>query len=113
MGTCFNHERLRHRGRATESLDGARSAMAGSKHKRTGPTKDELRALALQADSVMIAMASQPVAVTHAMTDRPIAVTFARKDEAKHLGARWEPRRKTWFIPKGRALAPFQSAGLI
>ena len=30
-----------------------------------------------------------------------IEVPFAEKDEAKALGARWNPEIKKWFIPEG------------
>jgi hypothetical protein len=28
-------------------------------------------------------------------------VPFAEKDEAKRLGARWDPARKKWYVPNG------------
>lgn len=28
-----------------------------------------------------------------------LAVTFAEKEEAKAMGARWNPEQKTWYIP--------------
>ncbi|WBS05346.1 DUF5710 domain-containing protein [Pseudoduganella sp. SL102] len=28
-------------------------------------------------------------------------VPFAEKDEAKRLGARWDPTRKKWYVPNG------------
>ncbi|WP_245217790.1 DUF5710 domain-containing protein [Pseudomonas eucalypticola] len=30
-----------------------------------------------------------------------LAVQFSEKDEAKSLGARWDPSQKTWYIPEG------------
>lgn len=33
-------------------------------------------------------------------------VPFAEKDEAKALGARWDPTRKCWYV-QDRDLAPF------
>ena len=30
-----------------------------------------------------------------------INVPYAEKDEAKGLGAKWDPVKKSWFIPKG------------
>lgn len=38
---------------------------------------------------------------------RYLEVPFAEKDEAKALGARWDPARKKWYIPAGVAIAPF------
>ena len=35
-----------------------------------------------------------------------LKVPFAEKDEAKALGARWEPARKSWYV-EGKDLAPF------
>ncbi len=35
-------------------------------------------------------------------------VPFAEKDEAKKLGARWDPAQKTWYVPEGQDSAPFQ-----
>jgi Domain of unknown function (DUF5710) len=39
--------------------------------------------------------------------------TAIENHRAKRLGARWENGAKTWFITKGRVLAPFQRGGLI
>lgn len=33
-------------------------------------------------------------------------VPFAEKDEAKALGARWDPARKSWYV-QDKDLAPF------
>lgn len=30
-----------------------------------------------------------------------LKVPFAEKDEAKKLGARWDPARKIWYVPAG------------
>lgn len=30
-----------------------------------------------------------------------LCVPFDEKDEARRLGARWDPRRKAWFVPDG------------
>lgn len=35
-------------------------------------------------------------------------VPYAEKDEARALGARWNPGRKRWYVPTGTALDPFQ-----
>jgi hypothetical protein len=35
-------------------------------------------------------------------------VPYAEKDEAKSLGARWNPARKCWYVPPGVALEPFE-----
>ena len=35
-------------------------------------------------------------------------VPYAEKDEARALGARWNPGRKRWYVPAGVALEPFQ-----
>ena len=34
-------------------------------------------------------------------------VPFAEKDEAKSLGARWDPQAKVWYVPEGKEAAPF------
>jgi hypothetical protein len=35
-------------------------------------------------------------------------VPYAEKDEARALGARWNPGRKRWYVPTGVPLEPFQ-----
>lgn len=35
-----------------------------------------------------------------------LAVPFAEKDEAKALGAKWDPSLKVWYVPDGVALPP-------
>jgi len=35
-------------------------------------------------------------------------VPFREKDEAKALGARWNPERRLWYVPPGLDLGPFQ-----
>ena len=35
-------------------------------------------------------------------------VPFEEKDEAKELGARWDPEIKKWFIPKENDATPFE-----
>ena len=34
-------------------------------------------------------------------------VPYAEKDEARALGARWNPTRKKWYVPDGVDAAPF------
>ena len=34
-------------------------------------------------------------------TNTPLNVPFKEKDEAKSLGARWNPAAKHWYIPEG------------
>jgi hypothetical protein len=36
-----------------------------------------------------------------------LKVPYAEKDEAKALGARWNPTRKCWYVPDGKAAEPF------
>lgn len=36
-----------------------------------------------------------------------LKVPYAEKDEAKALGARWNPTRKSWYVPDGVAVEPF------
>ena len=36
-----------------------------------------------------------------------LEVPFAEKDEAKALGARWNPEAKKWFVPEGVAQDKF------
>jgi hypothetical protein len=36
-----------------------------------------------------------------------IDVPYAEKDEAKSLGARWDPTAKSWFVPESMELEPF------
>jgi hypothetical protein len=35
-------------------------------------------------------------------------VPYAEKDEARALGARWNPSRKRWYVPPGVALDAFE-----
>lgn len=37
-----------------------------------------------------------------------LAVPYAEKDEAKALGARWDPTRKCWYVQNVADLAPFE-----
>jgi Domain of unknown function (DUF5710) len=37
-----------------------------------------------------------------------LQVPFAEKDEAKRLGARWDSRQRTWYVPEGIGPAPFK-----
>lgn len=36
-----------------------------------------------------------------------LRVPFAEKDEAKRLGARWDPARKVWYIQDKEDTSPF------
>jgi hypothetical protein len=36
-----------------------------------------------------------------------LKVPYAEKDEAKALGARWNPTRKCWYVPDGKSSEPF------
>jgi hypothetical protein len=49
--------------------------------------------------------ASQPGQSARAVT--VLNVPFAEKDEAKQLGARWDPKRRKWYVPAGVDAAPF------
>lgn len=42
-----------------------------------------------------------------AATDTILNVPFADKDQAKALGAQWQPEKKRWVVPAGMDLAPF------
>ena len=33
---------------------------------------------------------------------------FSQRDDAKALGARWDPTNKTWYVPAGKDLRPFR-----
>lgn len=37
-----------------------------------------------------------------------LEVPYAEKDEAKHLGAKWDPDMRKWFVPQGQDSAPFR-----
>ena len=50
-----------------------------------------------------------PTTPTTPMTTRLyLTVPFAQKDEAKALGARWDPARKRWYVPEGIDKSLFQ-----
>jgi hypothetical protein len=34
-------------------------------------------------------------------------VPYEEKNEAKSLGAWWDPQEKKWFVPKGKSLEDF------
>ena len=36
-------------------------------------------------------------------------VPFAAKDQAKGLGARWDPQLRSWYVPQGVDIQPFQA----
>ncbi|WP_159912548.1 DUF5710 domain-containing protein [Pantoea sp. 18069] len=36
-------------------------------------------------------------------------VPFAAKDQAKSLGARWDPQQRRWYVPLGVDIQPFQT----
>lgn len=36
-------------------------------------------------------------------------VPFAAKDQAKGLGARWDPQQRSWYVPLGVDIQPFQA----
>lgn len=38
-------------------------------------------------------------------------VPYEEKDAAKALGAKWDPARKTWFIPNGLDPDDFEACG--
>src|SRR6476620_9788329 len=38
-----------------------------------------------------------------------LTVPYAEKDQARELGARWNPTRKRWYVPDGVATEPFAS----
>jgi hypothetical protein len=58
--------------------------------------------LVMPAASAAPARASQPQRAVTVLN-----VPFAEKDEAKQLGARWDPKRRKWCVPAGVDLAPF------
>ncbi len=37
-----------------------------------------------------------------------LKVPFAEKDEAKKLGARWDPARKLWYVENKDDMSPFE-----
>jgi len=42
------------------------------------------------------------------MPPTDLHVPFHEKDEAKKLGALWDPARKVWFLPDGKETGPFK-----
>ena len=43
------------------------------------------------------------------LTNTPLNVPFDQKDQAKALGALWQPDQKRWVVPPGRDLTPFKA----
>jgi hypothetical protein len=41
-------------------------------------------------------------------SEAELSVCYAEKDEAKSLGAWWNPERKIWYVPAGRDVRPFE-----
>ncbi len=37
-----------------------------------------------------------------------LAVPYKEKNEAKALGAQWDPRQRCWYVPEANELAPFE-----
>jgi len=37
-----------------------------------------------------------------------LTVSFAEKDEVKKLGAKWDSKEKSWYVPAGQDTAPFE-----
>ncbi len=37
-----------------------------------------------------------------------LRVPFSEKEDARRLGARWDPRQKVWYVPAGVDVAPLQ-----
>ena len=37
-----------------------------------------------------------------------LTVPYAEKDDAKALGARWNPTKRRWYVPDGVATTPFE-----
>ncbi len=42
-----------------------------------------------------------------ATSNTPLKVPFKEKDEAKSLGARWDPEAKHWYVPEGVDVTTF------
>ena len=43
----------------------------------------------------------------HAPSATYLKVPYAEKDEAKAMGAWWDPQKKAWYVPGSRDPAPF------
>lgn len=37
-----------------------------------------------------------------------LSVPYSEKDQAAKLGARWSKERRTWYVPPGMLLSPFE-----
>jgi hypothetical protein len=53
------------------------------------------------------ATAAPPAGARAAATVTVLNVPFAAKDQAKALGAQWQPDSKRWVVPAGLDLGPF------
>ena len=49
----------------------------------------------------------QPAQASQATERQYISVPFKEKDEAKQLGARWDRKEQSWYVPAGVDAAPF------
>jgi hypothetical protein len=73
----------------------------------------------VRADGSMVDCAAPVIVVPAATAERApsrapakavttLKVPYAEKDEAKQLGARWDPKRKKWYVPAGVDAALFE-----
>lgn len=44
----------------------------------------------------------------HSMRRTYLNVPFTEKDEAKRLGAKWDPSNRQWYVPAGASVSPFR-----
>jgi len=59
------------------------------------------------AGAAAAALPTPPASARSAAAVTVLKVPFAAKDQAKALGAHWQPDQKRWVVPAGIDLAPF------
>lgn len=57
--------------------------------------------------AVVVSTPAQTAARPSSKAVTMLKVPFAEKEAAKALGARWDPKRKKWYVPQGVDAAPF------
>jgi len=87
---------------------------------KTSTVRDDgsVQWMEVRADGSMLETSAPAVAMPAADAPAPrpaqsgravtvLNVPFAEKEEAKQLGARWDPKRRKWYVPAGVDAAPF------
>ena len=72
------------------------------------PAQKRLVQLQQQQYAVQTAAVNKKTAPPREVNRLDLRVSFAEKDEAKALGARWDPVKRVWYVPAGVSAAKFK-----